>query len=79
MPTDIDMTKLVVAFAVLRVCLKIIRHVNLFSGYLSYVFSDRGSKQLVLRLQNRQILKDLIELFDCGRLSCDTLLDYTRL
>jgi hypothetical protein len=71
------MTKLVIAFAVLRVCLKIIRHVNLFSDRVSKVFSCCGSQQLVLRFQSRQILNGIIEPFDCGRLSYDTLLDYT--
>ena len=49
-----DMTKLVVAFAVLRVCLKTVRHVNLFSDRLSKAFSCCGSQQLVLRLQSRR-------------------------
>jgi len=71
------MTKLVVAFAVLRVCLKIIRPVNLFSDRLSKVFSCCVSLQLIFRLQNRQILSGLIEPFYCGRLNYDTFLDCT--
>jgi len=71
------MMKLVIAFAVLRVCLKIMRHVNLFSDRLSKAFFCCGNQQLVLRLQRRQILNGLIEPFDLGHLSCDTLPDYT--
>jgi hypothetical protein len=46
-----DMPKLAVAFAVLRVCLKIIRHVNLFSDRYLYVFCC--NQQLALRIQSR--------------------------